>query len=158
MKKGAVSVLSMFIGSAVGAGIVRKVETEKIEKIQSMSNKHLALFLMMNQWVKVKQEGKNLALCFEQRGYQRIAVYGMNYVGETLLDELKGSRVQVAYGIDKNAERIYTDVEVVVPEGPFDKVDAVIVTAITYFDEIKEMLEKKMHCPVISLEDILYEA
>ncbi len=37
-------------------------------------------------------------------------------------------------------------------------VDAIVVTAITFYDEIKEELSRKIDCPIISLEDILYEA
>lgn len=57
MKKGIISVLSALAGAAVGAAAVGKTASEKGEKLQMMSDKHLALFLMMNQWVKVKQEG-----------------------------------------------------------------------------------------------------
>ena len=38
-----------------------------------------------------------------------------------------------------------------------EEVDAVVVTAITFFDEIEEKLSQKIDCPIISLEDILYE-
>jgi hypothetical protein len=37
-----------------------------------------------------------------------------------------------------------------------DKVDVVVVTAITYFNEIEEMLSLRVDCPVVSLENILY--
>jgi hypothetical protein len=122
-----------------------------------MSDKHLALFLMMNQWVKVKQEGKNLSSYFEKNGYKKIAVYGMSYAGETFLDELKNTGVDVAYGIDKNAVGIYSDVDIVSSDDELDTVDAIVVTPITYFDDIAENLSKKVDCPILSLEDILYE-
>lgn len=161
MKKGILSVLSMIAGATAGAvvvaGVVGKKSGEKLNKVTNMSDKHLSLYLMMNQWVKVKQEGKNLASYFEKNGYKKIAIYGMNYVGETLLEELKGTDVQVAYAIDKNADGIYTDVEVVTIDDTLDEVDAIIVTAITFFDEIEETLSEKVNCPIISLEDILYE-
>ena len=38
-----------------------------------------------------------------------------------------------------------------------EAVDAVIVTPIFFMDEIEEMLSGKMDCPIVSLEDILYE-
>ena len=38
----------------------------------------------------------------------------------------------------------------------FENVDAVVVTAITFFDEIREELTTKIGCPIVSLEDILY--
>lgn len=156
MNKGVVSVLSMIAGGIAGAGAVKKIGDDKAEKIQEKSNKHLALFLMMNQWVKVKQEGKNLSSYFEKHGYKKIAIYGMSYAGETLVNELKDSETEAAYGIDRN-DGIYSYVDVFTVDQPLPDVDAVVVTAITFFDEIEEMLKEKISCPIISLEDILYE-
>ncbi len=112
---------------------------------------------MMNEWVRVKQEGKNLDSYFNRNGYHKIAVYGMSYAGETLINELKGTDIEVAYGIDRNADSIYADIDVVVPENVQNDVDAVVVTAIAFYDEVEEMLSRNVSCPVISLEDILYE-
>lgn len=157
MKKLVISILSALTGAALGAGAVGKFSSDKAKKIQSMSDKHLSLFLMMNQWVKVKQEGKKLADYFVSNGYHKIAVYGMSYAGETLLDELKDTDVTVVYAIDKNAGSIYADVDVFFMDDDLGEADAVVVTAITFFDEIEEKLSEKMDCPIISLEDILYE-
>lgn len=112
---------------------------------------------MMNQWVKVKQQGKNLSEYFEKNGYKKIAVYGMSYAGETLIDELKDSNITVTYAIDKNADSIYFDIDIISIEDDLKPVDAIVVTAITFFDEIEESLCAKVDCPIISLEDILYE-
>ena len=157
MKNKVISVLSAFTGAALGAGIVGKVTGKSLNKVRSMSDKHFALFQMMNQWVKVKQEGKSLALYFEKNGYKKIAIYGMSYAGETLMDEIKDTDVIVAYAIDQNADSIYADVDVMSMDDELESVDAVVVTAITFFDEIEEKLSEKMDCPIISLEDILYE-
>lgn len=160
MKKGMVFVLgivSAFTGAVAGAGIMGKIGKGDTEKIQSMSDKHLSLFLMMNQWVKVKQEGKNLSAYFVKKGYKKIAIYGMSYAGECLVNELENSEITIKYGIDKNADSIYTDIEVVNPEDNLEEVDAVVVTPIFFMSEIEEMLSKKLSCPIISLEDILYE-
>lgn len=156
MKKVILSIVSSVLGGTVGAGVVGKLAGESINRTQSMSDKHLALFLMMNQWVKVKQDGKNLATYFKKNGYSKIAIYGMSYAGETFLNELKGTEIEVAYGIDKKAEGIYADINVVTMDQYLDKVDAVVVTAITFFDEIRRQLEEKLECPIISLEDVLY--
>lgn len=157
MKKSLISVLSAVTGAAVGAGAVGKKLFQKAKRAKFMSDKHLSLFLMMNQWVKVKQEGKNLASYFEQNDYKKIAIYGMSYAGETLVEELKNSNIEVEYGIDKNADSIYADIDVLTVEDDLESVDVVVVTAITFFDEIEEKLSEKMDCPIISLEDILYE-
>lgn len=157
MKKMIISILSALIGGGISAEFVGKVMSKDISNWRKMSDKHLELFLMMNQWVKVKQEGKNLAEYFEKNNIRTIAIYGMSYAGETLISELKGSGICVRYGIDNNAGRIYSSLDIVTMEGELKEVDAVVVTAITFFDEIREKLNEKLHCPIISLEDILYE-
>ena len=161
MKKGMISIISALIGAAAGgtAGALAtsKAMGEAVAKEQKMSNKHLALFLMMNQWVLVKQEGKNLASYFEKNNYRKIAVYGMSYAGERLLNELKGSGIEVAYGIDQNADGIYSDIKIVTKEDALEPVDAIVVTPVFFFQEIEKDLAEKVDCPILSLEDILYE-
>ena len=144
MKKGVISALSVLAGAAIGAGAMGNVVSKATDKAQAMSDKHLALFMMMNQWVRVKQEGKNLSAYFVKNGYKKIAVYGMSYAGETLMEELKDSEVKIAYGIDKNADEIYADVDIVSVDDDLEQVDAIVVTAITFFDEIQEKLSQKI--------------
>lgn len=157
MKKVIISVLSALTGAAIGVVATGKAAADEKDKAKALSDKHLALFLMMNQWVKVKQQGKKLSSYFEKNQYKKIAVYGMSYAGETLVDELKGTGITVAYGIDKKTDSIYADVDIVSVEDVLEDVDAVVVTAITFFDEIEERLAAKLDCPIISLEDVLYE-
>ncbi len=134
-----------------------KFSNPGLEEANQHSDKHLSLFLMMNQWVKIKQEGKSLVSYFEKKSYKRIAIYGMSYAGETLLDELKGTGIEVAYAIDKNSDNIYTNINIVSAEDSLEEVDVIVVTAITFFDEIRQQLASKVTCPIVSLEDILYE-
>lgn len=156
MNKGVIGVFSAVAGAAAGVVGMSKVLGDKINQKQKLSDKHLALFLMMNQWVKIKQEGKNLASYFEKKGYQKIAIYGMSYAGETLVEELKHSDITIKYGIDQNADKMYADFDIVSPEETLDEVDVIVVTSITFFDEIEEKLRGKTDCQIISLEDILY--
>ncbi len=158
MKK---EIIWAFAGTVLGlvGGARAALKTEVKEKIalKELSDKHLALYMMMNQWVRVKQEGKNIADYLKQHNFTTIAVYGMSYVGERLIEELKGSEVEVAYGIDKNAGGIYADIEAVTPDETLKEVNAVIVTSIFFMDEIERDLSAKLSCPILSLEDILYE-
>lgn len=157
MKKGAISALSALAGALAGAGTIGKVERDQRKKVEKLSGKFSALFHMMNQWVKVKQEGKNLSSYFEKNNYKKIAIYGMSYVGETLLEELKGTGIEVAYGIDKRVFSSHTDIKIVSPDDLPDCVDVIVVTAIDFFDEIEEMLREKVECPILSIEDIVFE-
>lgn len=157
MKKSVITILATVVGTAIGAGVERNLGSKEIKKQRELANKHLNLYLLMNQWVRIKQDNKSIAGYFEKYGYKEIAVYGMHYVGETFLNEILGTGIKVKYGIDKNADSIYSDVEVISPDDDLEQVDAVIVTAITYYEEIADQLSKKMDCPIISIEEILYE-
>ena len=130
---------------------------EQEMKWKNLSDKHFFLFQLMNYWLELKQAGINIATYFEKHGYQRIAIYGISCVGLRLYDELKNSSIKIEYAIDKNAEKVLEEIEIVKPNEITKKVDAVIVTAITYFDEIKEQIKGEVDCPIISLEDIIFE-
>ena len=157
MKKVMLQLMALFTGIVGGTICTEKVMKKKVDEMRHYADKHLALFLMMNQWVKVKQEGKNLAQYLDKKGYKKIAIYGMSYAGETLLEELKGTEIQIAYGIDKNVENIYSELDIFSLDDTYANVDAIVVTAITFFDEVQTMLCKKVDFPIISLEEILYE-
>lgn len=151
------TILGTILGVIVGAMTVGKLMWKEIQALKEMSSKHFTLFLMMNQWVKNKQNNKEIATYLDRNGYKRIAVYGMSYAGKTLIEELKNSDIHVAYGIDKNADSLYADIDIMSMEDELPDVDAVVVTAITFYDEIEKELQKKIKCSIVSLEDILYE-
>lgn len=157
MKKQLLSILSALTGVFAGAVVMEKICSVEANKVSIMSDKHLALFLMMNQWVSVKQKEKNVADYLIEKNFKRIAIYGMSHVGKCLVEELKDSAITIVYGIDRNAEEIYTNIEMVSPDNRLEEVDAVIVTSIFFMDEIERDLSTKLSCPIISLEDILDE-
>lgn len=149
------SILLIVIGVMLGIYKSGKNILKKFDKIQLMSKKHLSLFLLMIQWMKTKQEGKNIADFLEKTNYKNIAIYGIGCIGELLVNELKDTNINVLYGIDRNANSINSTIDIVSINDNFKSVDAVIVTAITFFDEIYKELSRRINCPIISLEDIL---
>lgn len=136
--------------------IVNYIKEKKVNTYKMLADKHLRIMQSMNQWLILRQEGKTIRNYFEVSGYKQIAIYGMSYLGERLYDELKSSVIEVKYVIDKNADMIYSQVEVFEPQDELPEADAIVVTAISFFDEIKDQLSVKVNCPIISLEDILF--
>lgn len=157
MKKTLQMLIAVLGGAVAGAGWKAKNLNKTIKEKQGLSEKHFEMFLLMNQWTKLKQEGKNLKSFFEKKGYTSIAIYGLSYMGERLIEELRGSDIRVSYGIDKSGDGIYLDIETFTPDDDLECVDVIVVTPFYYFDAIKQELEKKMDCPIISIEEILYE-
>lgn len=133
------------------------LKSKSYGKWKEMSDKHLALMLLFNQWIIVKQSGRDIKEYFRRNGYKKVIIYGMSYAGERLLDDLAGSDVKVVAAIDKNAKNIFTDVPVIMPEEDVPECDCIVVTAVNCFDEIEKLLSEKVSCPIVSLEDVLYE-
>lgn len=110
----------------------------------------------LKRWFVLKQRGRELFTYFEKNDYFQIAIYGMSDLGRYLLEELAGSHIQVLYGIDRRAEKLTVGLPVLTVEDTLPRVDAIIVTAVYFFDEIDALLRQKVDYPVISLEDVLY--
>ena len=157
MKKILIRLLLFVSGSCLGRMFVKLYYKRLLEREIDYSQKHLSLFLMMTQWVEIKQQGKNVCTYFEKMHLNNIAIYGMSYAGKALIDELEGSEIAVKYAIDRNAKNLRSNLNLVTPEETFEKVDAIVVTAIRSFYDIEKELSSKIDCPIISLESILYE-
>lgn len=157
MKKGAVAALISLAGAAVGAIMVGTIQGKAIEKKDEKVDKFRSYYNMLNQWLILKQEGKTLESYFINNGYKTMAIYGMGEMGNRLYDELKGASIQVKYAIDKETANTYSELEVLDPEDNLPEVDVIIVSAIFAFNEIEENLTGKFSCPIISLEDVVYE-
>lgn len=161
MKNGTKKVISALVGVTAGlvtGGVAAKsISSKKISDMEVSAAKVHQLYMAFDQWLRIHQEGKTLVSYFERNAYKTVAIYGMKELGERLFDELEGSGIEVCYVIDKNADTIYADVDIVKPEEELRSVDVIVVTALYYFDEISELLDEKVDCPVVSLEDILYE-
>lgn len=158
MKKGGIAILSTLIGAAAGAAAVGKVQGKTINQKAEKVDKFKGYYNMLNQWLVLKQEGKSLEKYFTDNGFKTIAIYGMGEMGNRLYDELKGTSVTVKYAVDKNAASTYSELDVIDPDDDYEEVDAIIVSAIFAFDEIEEMLSDKVDFPIVSLEDVVYEA
>ncbi len=158
MKKGIMYLLSGVAGAAAAGITVGEKEKKKTARQKELADKHLLIMKDMNQWLTLKQKGITLKPYFDKHGYKKVAIYGMSFLGERLLDDLKAIGIEVAYGVDKNALNIYSEIDVITPDKTMEPVDAVIVTSSYYFETIEEELEEKVDWDIVSLEDILYES
>lgn len=150
-------VASMFLGVGLGTAILGHFMIKDIKKKAELADKQSSVAQMLNQWLEVKQKQKSISDYLYAQGYHEIAIYGMNFLGERLLSELKDTEVTVRYVIDKNTKNISPDIKSFTPDESLEKVDAIIVSVNYYFDEICKDLSNKVDYPVVNLEDILYD-
>lgn len=147
--------LGILVGWLVTKSHMKKEMGIKVRRKEALSNKHLTLFALTCEWLYIRQKGKSLIAFFEDNEFKTIAVYGMSYLGERLVDELEGSSVEIKYAIDKNKKKKSEGLETICIQENMPEVDAIIVTAVTYFEAIEEELLKVTDVPIISLEDVI---
>lgn len=145
-------------GAIAGIGYMAQ---KSIEKSGIMEGRYKAYYQLANQWLVNKNSGKNVSKYFEDNNISNIAIYGMGTLGELFYEEIKDSDVKVSYFIDKNADILYygaDDIAVISIEGiaKQEKTDAIIVTPVFDFEEIREALEEVTDIRLISLEDVVY--
>ncbi len=114
-------------------------------------------FQLLSHWLEVKSDGRSTVEYFKERGYDRIAIYGMGELANRLWEELDGTKIDIVYGIDQDVcntisrmDKIYS------PDDVLEKVDAVIVTPFYAMDQIKNRLMAKVEFPIISLEEVVW--
>lgn len=138
--------------------ILKQKIKRKIEKEKLYSNKLQEFYELLVSWLELQQRGGTLEYYFEKNKYRNIAIYGMKELGEALCLELKNTEIRVNYLIDKNADSIYSEKNVYLPNDELPETDVIVVTAIHYYNEIKKELSTKVKYPIINLRDIVYES
>ncbi len=128
--------------------------TELYGRYQQLSKKHLRLYLAAIKWIKIKQEERHVDKYLFEQGYRTVAIYGMGYMGECLVNELIGGSVEIVYGIDRNAERLHSKIMLYQPTDIVPQVDVIINTTTFSNSEIlKEMGLKNIR--MLQLDDLL---
>lgn len=147
-------------GCAVILGIVisKRYICSGIDKQNVKQRKKFESFYnLAERWITIHEEGKSLESILGERNIKTVAVYGLGTMGKHVVTQLKGSRVRVAYAIDRAVKGYWQDVEVIPLQEHIPNVDAIIVTAINDMDAIEKNLKKYTNCTILSLEELLYE-
>lgn len=157
MKKNILVIISAVIGIFAGGYIVGNVSRNVLIPMREQSDKITQYYKLLDKWLRMRQSGIMLNCYFEKKGYKKIAIYGMKELGRRLVDELRETEVEIVCVIDQNTKEMHSEVKVITPEEKIPDVEAVVVTAVYYFQEIDEKLSTKVDCPILSLEEVLYE-
>ncbi len=127
----------------------------EVKKLKEENIKFKEFNELLLMWLQDYQDGRKVVGFFHKNGYKSMAIYGFGDLGYALADELEGSDIEVKYVIDRAADFVYTELEVYKPDDSLPNVDVVVVTAIHYFDDIKSYMEKRISCPIVSMETVI---
>lgn len=149
--------MAFLLGTGMTSAFMLQLQQNCINKWKSSARKNRGLFLLMDQWVSIKQDGKRLENYFIKNNFRKIAIYGMGNVGKRIVKELKDSEIEILYGIDRSAESIYSEIKLVTINQTLEKVDAVVITLVDDFEDVYDKLSEKLKCSIIAIEDIINE-
>lgn len=141
--------------------IIVSSQNKKIVKLENSRDKFKNQYEMLFKWMQNNQNKKHLAKYFELNDIHKVVIYGSGTLGQLLLNEIKNfSDVNVLYFVDKNANSNENKEITVIGLEDIDKLneaDVVIITPISYYDEIEQdLLKAGLNKDIISLEDIIY--
>ncbi len=151
-------IVSFAIGFAIGARLIWKTADEALKTQDKQTIRANAYYNVLNQWLKDIHDGKFPEEWFVRNEYKTVAIYGFAELGMRFYEEMKSNtKVEVVYIIDRNSLNIASDLEIYSPDDILPEVDVIVVTPVHVFASIDKMLRKKVKCPVVSLEDVIYD-
>ena len=131
---------------------------DSIVKKNGDIEKYNKYYTLCNQWIKNINDHYSIETYFQEKGYQKIAIYGMGELGNRLVESLIDSDIQIIYGIDRDTSIAFAEINIIgIDEvDKLEGVDCIVVTSIHVYEQIAEILKKKSNCDIISLEDVVF--
>lgn len=121
------------------------------------NNKYYSYYLLLNHWLESNHYGHTCVDFFEEEKISTIAIYGMSDMANRLIEELKGSNIKVVYGIDRDVAVTTTGMsDIYSPDECLPEVDAVVITPINAYEQIRALLEQKLSSRFYSLEEVIW--
>lgn len=142
---------SYLIGVGIGVLGNRFFQGNRKEKEQ---NKWAAYYHVLNNWIKLKENGGSVEQRLKERGIKSISIYGMGDIGKHLVKDLENTGIEVKYAIDRSLFAI-SDIDVYEPESELPAVDAIIVTPVCEYEDICKNISKKTNAVILSAADVV---
>lgn len=129
---------------------------EEVVAREKTLQKYMQFYRIMIRWLSAKQEGHEIASYLKSRGIKKVAIYGYSDMGKLLYKELLQSSIAVTSILDKrDIQCSSSNLQIQLPSKGDTKVDAVLVTAVYYYDEIKLELMRLGYQNILSLQEIV---
>ncbi len=113
---------------------------------------------ILELWMTLRDRNIKADHFLLKRNINRIAIYGVGILGRHLYHELKETRVKVECFLDRNKKAGIPETETYLPGRELQNIDAIIVTPLMEYEEIKMSLSNFYSCIIISIETILLNA
>lgn len=117
--------------------------------------KFKSYYRLVLDWLTNLENGHMIGDYLEKKEYRNVAVYGGRDIGEHLINQLYKTDISVKYIIDKRLFKPKYQIPIYRMDEELPTVDAIIVTPIWDYDNIREELLRKVNYPIISIKDLI---
>lgn len=121
----------------------------------SNTNMYVAYYRLLEKWMTLREKGGGTKQYFISQGMKKIIIYGLGKMANHLLEDLKGSSIDIVCAIDRNAINKYGGFPVITAEERIPDADCIIITPVHEAEAIKKGLMGKTLLPIISLSEVL---
>ncbi len=130
-------------------------DKKEAKEYKELSRRYRSYWVILNDWLTLKELGVELKDYFLERGVHSVAIYGIGLLGKHLYFELKDSEIEIKGIIDRETGFNRKRIALYQPEEDLPEVDMIIVTVTYAYHEISGQLKKRGIRNVISLEEII---
>lgn len=150
-------VCGLLIGVVLCALFILRWNNSYRKKNESDLERYVGNYNLVGEWLSMIERGSSLEKNLKKMGVNSVGIYGMGMLGAHCYSQLKSSDIDVKCVIDKkNILGVYS-VKKCKGDEKIEDVDAIIITPLFYYNEIKEELTKNNNIRVISLQDVINE-
>ena len=145
----------LFLGFGLGVWWTSNAIKPKLANYYELSEKHFEIMNIFKIWFEYYEQGNRLEDYFKKNNYKKIAIYGVGFLGERLLCQLKKTNIEIEYILDRKQGYVYGDIPVLTLDDKLGWVDVVVITSTYYYWAISREIERKQpRLKVISIEEI----
>ncbi len=131
-----------------------KNQKKEISYYQNKVIRYEGYWKILDKWLLLKEKNKSIADLLEMRNIHTIILYGVGMLGKHVINDLYGSKIEIICAMDKSNLDGEFAFPVIGIDDDIPQADAILITPVYDFSNIKELLEKKGQSSIISLDDL----
>ncbi len=148
--------IGLFAGIISTGLFIDKTAWPPFLRLKKKEKENYRALTFMDQWIKEKQEGRNICDILKKKGVKNVAIYKGSRFSYTLERELGEIGINITAYIDDDDNSFSLNYPVIsVANIGGAVIDAIIITEFTNANSIKKQISNNTDIPVILLEDMI---
>lgn len=147
------NIVAFVIGFVTSGILVYLLIGEKIYDLKNIVARQEKTILLEKRIIMLMQINKKVFASLEKSGYKKIAIYGMDHLGKLVYSELEKYNLDLLYGIDE--DKVSSEIKIMRPTDELPNVDVIVVATFWDYEKVKNLFEKRLSCPIVSIDNIV---